>query len=87
MLGSCWWIIFYCLVCLGSGSTRFALKSERLLSHWDPVLLAAALGIRAALIVSLGKVGVVPSDSCVCHCVGLGLLISCFCWFGSVHET
>lgn len=43
------------------------------------VLLATALGIRAALILFPHKVGVVLSGSCVCHCVGHGDFISCSC--------
>lgn len=51
------------------------------------MFLAPALGIRAALILSPHKVGVVPSGSCVCHCIGPGILFHALVWFGSVHET
>lgn len=53
----------------------------------DPAFLAAASGVRAALILLPGTEGVVPSDSCVCHCVGLGVFASALVWFGSVPET
>lgn len=78
---------YFLLPCLGSGSAHLAPRSKRLLFPWDPMLLAAALGIRAALILSPSKVGIVSSDSCVCHYIGLRLFISCSFWFGSVHET
>lgn len=48
---------------------------------------AAALGVRATLILLSSKVGVVSSDSCVCCYTGLRLFIaySCLVWLCSLN--
>lgn len=79
------WVLLPCL--FGKWQCSACPEVPKVAFPGDPAFLAAALGIRAALILFLGAEGGVPSDSCVCHYVGLRLFASALVWFGSVPET